>query len=109
MVSPQEIVQFANDVFGGISMDVDGVNRKQMAWEDWEITTRVDATPYIGTVARAVRCHKSQLPGYGPLGSSSAEEMSTWFAKGDFYRVFSMVNGGRQVETDLFDGIRARP
>jgi hypothetical protein len=23
-----------------------------------------------------------------------------------FYRVFSLVNGGRKIETDLFDGIR---
>jgi LmbE family N-acetylglucosaminyl deacetylase len=108
MVDSPEIVQFANDIFGGISMDVDGVTRGHVAWPDWEITTRIDASPYIEAVSRAVHCHKSQLPGYGPLAESSAEEMSQWFGKGDFYRAFSTVNGGRQVETDLFEGIRQR-
>jgi LmbE family N-acetylglucosaminyl deacetylase len=98
-------VQFAIDIFGGISMQVDGVTRNHVAWADWEITTHIDASPYIDAVYQAVQCHKSQLPGYGPLAESSAEEMSKWFRKGDFYRVFSTVNGGRQPETDLFDGI----
>jgi LmbE family N-acetylglucosaminyl deacetylase len=106
MVDSQEIVQFAIDSFGGISMDVDGVTRKHVGWANWEITTHIDARPYIEVVARAVRCHKSQLPGYGPLAEASAEEMGQWFGKGDFYRVFSTVNGGRKVETDLFEGLR---
>jgi LmbE family N-acetylglucosaminyl deacetylase len=108
MVDSPEIVQFATEMFGGISMDVDGVTRGHVAWPDWEITTRINALPYIETVRQAVQCHKSQLPGYGPLAESSAEEMSKWFGKGDFYRVFSTVNGGRQPETDLFEGIQQR-
>ena len=105
-VDSLDLVQLANDLFGGISMDVDGVTRKDVAWADWEITTRVDAMPYIESVYRAVHCHRSQLSGYGPLAEATAEEMSRWFGEGDFYRVFSTVNGGRQVETDLFDGMR---
>jgi hypothetical protein len=26
--------------------------------------------------------------------------------QGTFYRAFSLVNGGRQLETDLFEGLR---
>jgi LmbE family N-acetylglucosaminyl deacetylase len=108
MVDSQEIVQFANDSFGGLSMEVDGVTRRHVAWPDWEITTHVDSQRYVEVVSQAVHCHKSQLPGYGPLGASSPEEMSRWFGKGDFYRVFSTVNGGRRPETDLFEGLRSR-
>ena len=106
MVDSQELVQFAVDAFGGISMDVDGVTRGHVGWPTWEITTRLDARAYIQTVFKAVHCHKSQLPGYGPLREASAEEMSTWLGHGDFHRVFSLVNGGRDVETDLFEGLR---
>ena len=106
MVDNQEIVEFANEAFGGISMEIDGVTRKHISWADWEITTRINALPYIEIVSKAVHCHKSQLAGYGVLGGSSAEEMATFFGKGNFYRVFSLVNGGRKDETDLFEGLR---
>ncbi len=106
MVDNQEVVDFANKTFGGISMEIDGVTRKHVGWPDWEITTHINATPYIETVHKAVHCHKSQLPGYGPLGEASAKEMAPFFGKGNFYRVFSLVNGGRKDETDLFEGLR---
>ena len=106
MVDNQDVVDFVNEAFGGISMEIDGVTRKQVGWADWEITTHIDAMPYIETVSKAVHCHKSQLPGYGVLGESSANEMAKFFGKGNFYRVFSLVNGGRKDETDLFDGLR---
>jgi LmbE family N-acetylglucosaminyl deacetylase len=106
MVDDQEIVDFANEILGGISMEIDGVTRKHVAWADWEITTRINARPYIDTVYKAVHCHKSQLPGYSPLAGSTAEEMGKFFGKGNFYRVFSLVNGGRNGETDLFEGLR---
>jgi len=106
MVDNQKIVDFANEAFGGINMEIDGVTRKHVSWADWEITTHINARPYIETVSKAVHCHKSQLPGYGALGGSSAEEMAPFFGKGNFYRVFSLVNGGRKDETDLFEGLR---
>ena len=106
MVDNQELVDFANQILGGLSMEIDGVTRKHVGWPNWEITTRINAVPYIEIVHKAVQCHKSQLPGYGPLGESSAEEMKPFFGKGNFYRVFSLVNGGRKDETDLFEGLR---
>jgi LmbE family N-acetylglucosaminyl deacetylase len=106
MVDSFEVVKGALDVFGGIAMDVDGVTRQHSGWQDWEITTRFDTTPYLPTVLKAVRCHKSQLPGYGPIGQMSENELGWLFGEGTFYRVFSLVNGGRAVETDLFEGLR---
>ncbi|MGE5072793.1 MAG: PIG-L deacetylase family protein, partial [Anaerolineae bacterium] len=106
VVDSEEVVQLAKDAFGGISIEVDGATRNHMGWPAWEITTHIDARVYIPTVREAVLCHKSQLPGYGPLAEASDQDMAAWFGHGDFYRVFSMVNRGRQVETDLFEGLR---
>lgn len=106
MVDSMDVVDAANEAFGGISMDVDGVTRHHQGWEDWKITTVLDNKKYMDRVHKAVRCHKSQLPGYGPIGEWSVAELSKVFGVGHFYRAFSLVNGGRNVETDLFEGVR---
>jgi LmbE family N-acetylglucosaminyl deacetylase len=106
MVDSLEVVQAANEAFGGISMEIDGVIRQHQGWQDWQITTVLDNRKYMAQVQRAVQCHKSQLPGYGPIGEWSADELSKVFGIGHFYRTFSLVNGGRKVETDLFEGLR---
>jgi LmbE family N-acetylglucosaminyl deacetylase len=106
MVDTQETVDFVIEAFGGISMEVDGVTRGHVGWADWEVTTRVDAGEYIETVHRAVHCHTSQLPGYGPMAEMSALQLGKFLGRGNFYRVFSLVNGGRRTETDLFEGLR---
>lgn len=106
MVDSLDMVQAANEAFGGISMEVDGVTRHQHGWEDWQITTVLDNKKHMVQVQRAIQCHKSQLPGYGPIGKWSAEELTKIFGIGHFYRVFSLVNGGRKVETDMFMGLR---
>lgn len=106
MVDSLETVQAANETFGGLSMEVDGVTRHQQGWEAWQITTVLDNTKYMVQVQRAIQCHKSQLPGYGPIGEWSVDELSKVFGIGHFYRAFSLVNGGRKTETDLFTGLR---
>src|SRR6266498_1041126 len=106
MVDSREVVRRANEAFGGISMDVDGVRRHHTAWEDWQITTWLDNRTYLEKVREAIHCHKSQLPGYGPIAEWSLGELSKIFGIGHFYRAFSMVNGGRKIETDLFEGLR---
>jgi LmbE family N-acetylglucosaminyl deacetylase len=106
MVDSLDIVKVANEAFGGISMEVDGVTRSHVAWEDWKITTRFDNNKYLDKVQKAMLCHKSQLSGYGPIADWSLAELSKIFGTGHFYRAFSLVNGGRQIETDLFEGLR---
>lgn len=106
MVDSLDVVNAANEAFGGISMDVDGVTRHHIGWEDWQITTRLDNNKYMEKVRDAIRCHKSQLPGYGPIAEWSVDEPAKVFGLGHFYRTFSLVNGGRKVETDLFEGLR---
>ena len=106
MVDSLDVVEAANEAFGGISMEVDGVTRHHQGWEDWQITTVLDNNQYMDKVRKAVHCHKSQLPGYGPIAGWSVTELSKVFGVGHFYRAFSLVNGGRKVETDLFAGLR---
>ncbi|HEX9332939.1 MAG TPA: PIG-L family deacetylase, partial [Anaerolineales bacterium] len=106
MVDSQDVVNAANEAFGGISMDIDGVTRHHTAWQDWQITTWLDNHKYMAQVQKAVHCHKSQLPGYGPIAEWSLTELDKVFGAGTFYRAFSLVNGGRKVETDLFEGLR---
>jgi LmbE family N-acetylglucosaminyl deacetylase len=106
MVDSLENVGDANEAFGGISMDVDDVTRHHVGWADWQITTRLDNTKYMNQVRDAIHCHKSQLPGYGPIAEWTVEQIARFFGTGYFYRAFSLVNSGRKVETDLFVGIR---
>ena len=106
MVDSVDIVGTANEAFGGISMDVDGMTRHHIGWEDWQITTRLDNNKFMDVVQKAIQCHKSQLPGYGPISEWSLDELAKIFGIGNFYRAYSLVNGGRQVETDMFEGLK---
>jgi LmbE family N-acetylglucosaminyl deacetylase len=106
MVDSLDVVDVANEAFGGINIDVDGVTRHHVGWPDWEITTRLDNTQFMAKVRDAILCHKSQLPGYGAIANWSLEELAKIFGIGNFYRAFSLVNGGRNKETDLFEGLR---
>ncbi len=92
--------------FGDLVMVVDGVERRAAAWPDWAITTVVDAGPYWPQVWQAVSCHRSQLPFYGALSQLPEEQQAGLWGTQSFYRALSLVNGGRQVETDIFEGLR---
>lgn len=106
MVDSNEVVDIWNEAFGGISMDIDGVRRTHVAWADWQITTRLDNNQYVDKVQQAIFCHKSQMPGYSTIVEWSLDRLAEVFGTGTFYRVFSLVNGGRQTETDFFEGLR---
>lgn len=106
MVDSVEIVRISAESFGGISMDVDGMTRHHVGWEEWQITTRLDNNRFMSVVQKAMQCHQSQLPGYDPISGWSLDELASIFGIGNFYRAYSLVNGGRKVETDLFEGIR---
>lgn len=57
-------------------------------------------------VWRAVACHRSQLPGYAALARLPEEQHRRLWGTQEFYRAFSLVNGGRTPEDDLFAGLR---
>ena len=106
MVDSRGLVETLRDVLGGIGMMVDGVERGHFGWEDWAITTRIDATARFDTVWNAILCHRSQLPGYGAMTDLPRGTLMKFFGEGTYVRIYSLVNGGRKPETDLFEGLR---
>lgn len=93
-------------LMGTIEMDIDGVRRDWNPWPDWAITTRLDATAHWEVVKRAAACHVSQLAMLPPLDSLSVEQHQLFWGHSTLYRVHSFVNGGRAIETDVFEGLR---
>ncbi len=93
-------------VFGDVVMHVDGMERRGIGWPDWSITTRIDTKDYRQTVWEAVLCHESQLVVYRQLEYASQDYQKGLWDVQTYYRAFSLVNGGRRVESDLFEGLR---
>jgi LmbE family N-acetylglucosaminyl deacetylase len=93
-------------IFGELVMDIDGQERRALPWVNWAITTRLDTTASWQRVWRAVLCHETQLPNKEPMRSlSEADHQQLWGTQ-EYYRAFSLVNGGRDEEQDLFAGLR---
>lgn len=86
---------------------IDGQLRGEIAWKEWMVTTRIDMADHCKTALKAIRCHQSQLPSLGALAEMDGDAAASVLSmQGTFYRVFSLVNGGREIETDLFAGLR---
>jgi LmbE family N-acetylglucosaminyl deacetylase len=92
--------------FRDLKTKVDGVERRVTPWPDWAVTSVIDTHAYWPTVWRAVCCHKSQLDIYRQLEHLPEEHHRAIWGTQEYYRVFSLVNGGRKLETDLFEGLR---
>lgn len=107
MVDSADFVNSILPYFGEITFPVDGQMREEVAWHDWAITTRIDTSGYCRTAWRAIQCHQSQLATLAPLVELDEDILFSILARqGTFYRAFSLVNGGRGKETDLFEGLR---
>jgi LmbE family N-acetylglucosaminyl deacetylase len=87
---------------------VDGVERQATPWPEWAITTVIDTRPWRPIVWRAVSCHESQMAAYAALKDLNSDQHEALWGFQSFYRAFSLVNGGRQRESDLFEGIDQR-
>jgi LmbE family N-acetylglucosaminyl deacetylase len=85
---------------------VDGTERQALPWPDWAVTTRIDAEEHWRTVWQAVQCHQTQMDAYGPLRGLTEEQHRRLWGTQEYYRAMSLVNGGRETETDLFAGLR---
>ena len=92
--------------FGELVMNIDGERRTSQSWAPWAITTRIDTAEYADQVWSAVEEHRSQLPGYEKLKALSPEHHEALWGQQEYYRVFSLVNGVRDAEDDLFAGLR---
>jgi LmbE family N-acetylglucosaminyl deacetylase len=89
-----------------LTSTVDGIERQATPWPEWAVTTVIDTSIYSPIVWRAVSCHESQMSVYQNLQNLAPEQHKALWGTQEFYRAFSLVNGGRQVETDLFEGLR---
>jgi LmbE family N-acetylglucosaminyl deacetylase len=85
---------------------VDGLERQATPWPDWAVTTVIETSEFHEQVWRAVQCHQSQMTIYGQLAQLSHEHHRSLWGSQEFYRAMSVVNGGRRLETDLFEGLR---
>jgi LmbE family N-acetylglucosaminyl deacetylase len=107
MVDAENFVNFITPFVGDITFPLDDQVRGEFPWKDWMVTTRIEMADHCQAAFRAIRCHKSQLPTLGALAEMPEDAAASVLAmQGTFYRVFSLVNGGRKVETDLFEGLR---
>jgi LmbE family N-acetylglucosaminyl deacetylase len=106
MVDSENFINLVAPYMEDMSFPVDDQLRGEVAWKEWMVTTRIDMAEYCNTAWRAIQCHQSQLPSLGTLAEMHEDAAAAVLAmQGTFYRAFSLVNGGRKVETDLFEGI----
>lgn len=89
-----------------LKVHVSGVERGAAPWPDWAITTRLDVAKYYETVWRAISCHVSQMSVYRNLENLPHAQQVRLRGSQEFYRAFSVVNGGHHIETDIFEGLR---
>lgn len=94
------------EAFRALVSRVDGVDRRVVPWPDWAITTVIDTRAFWPTVWKAIACHESQVTAYERLQHLPAKHHEALWGWQWFYRVLSLVNGGRARETDLFEGLR---
>jgi LmbE family N-acetylglucosaminyl deacetylase len=85
---------------------VDGEERQVVPWPLWAVTTVIDTSEVWNTVWRAVSCHKTQMAIFTKLDALADEHKRSLWGSQEFYRAFSLVNGGRAKETDMFEGLR---
>lgn len=107
MLDTEALVEMVQRVWGGITFEVDGETRLHTPWPNWAATTRVDASASWQKGLDAIACHVSQVEDLMEklMELPKTNDHLVWTNQ-TFFRVFSLVNGGREVETDLFAGLR---
>jgi LmbE family N-acetylglucosaminyl deacetylase len=109
MVDSENFISLVAPFVGDITFPVDDQLRGEVPWKEWMITARIDMAEYCPAAWRAIQCHQSQLPSLGLLAEMHEDAgVAVLAMQGTFYRAFSLVNGGREIEKDLFEGVRQR-
>ena len=107
MVDGENFINLIAPFITDLTFRVDGQVREETAWKEWMITTRIEMADHCIAAYKAIQCHKSQLSTIGALAEMPEESAASVLAmQGTFYRAFSLVNGGREIETDFFEGVR---
>ena len=106
MVDSENFINLIAPFMGELTFPVNDEVRGEIPWKEWMVTTRINMVEHCHTAWRAIQCHQSQLSSLGLLAEMQEDAAVAVLAmQGTFYRAFSLVNGGRQLETDLFEGI----
>jgi LmbE family N-acetylglucosaminyl deacetylase len=106
MADTTEGVGLYTSLFGDLIMPVDGVDRSWPGWPDWMITTHLDTDAHWRTALQAILCHQSQVSEMPNLAKDCEHEHARLLGRQRFIRALSLVNGGRTVERDVFEGVR---
>ena len=107
MVDDENFVNLIAPFMDDLTFRVDDQIRGENPWKDWMVTTRISMAEHCHAAWRAIQCHQSQLPSLGALAEMHEDAASSVLAmQGTFFRALSLVNGGRKVETGLFEGLR---
>lgn len=107
LVDSESFVSLIAPFMGDMTFPVDDQLRGEIAWKEWMVTTRIDMAAHCRTAWRAIQCNQSQLPSLGRLADLHEDAATAVLAmQGTFYRAYSLVNGGRKIETDLFEGVQ---
>jgi LmbE family N-acetylglucosaminyl deacetylase len=91
--------------FRKLTSMVDSVERQATPWPDWAVTTEIDTSAFWPIVWKAVCCHQTQMSVYERLEDLTEEQQTALWGSQEFYRAYSSVNGGRNLESDLFEGL----
>jgi LmbE family N-acetylglucosaminyl deacetylase len=92
--------------FRKLTSRVDDVERQAIPWPDWAVTTEIDTSAFWPVVWKAVCCHQTQMSIYERLEDLTEDQQTALWGSQEFYRAYSSVNGGRNLESDLFEGLR---
>jgi LmbE family N-acetylglucosaminyl deacetylase len=92
--------------FRKLTAMVDGVERQATPWPDWAVTAQINTSAFWPVVWKAVCCHRTQISIYERLEDLDEDQQTALWGSQEFYRVYSLLNSGRGLETDLFEGIR---
>jgi LmbE family N-acetylglucosaminyl deacetylase len=103
-LSGRDEIDVYEQVVGDLIMNVDGQQRRPVRYDDWVMTSWIDTSEHWPTVLKAISCHRTQIPD-GVLKALEEKHHLIWNRE-SFYRVYSLVNGGGEIETDLFEGLR---
>ncbi len=101
------IAGFSDTLGGPLGITVDGEERRASGWPAWAVSAEIDAAAYWDTVVRALACHKTQINDIAAFAAMPGKYSPAVWGIRSFYRAYSLVNGGRAKEDDLFAGLRA--
>jgi hypothetical protein len=108
MAWTQKCVDFYEEVFGELVMNIEGSVRRSTPWPEWALTTRIDTSAHWRRAWEAISRHRSQLPGYQKLLDLPEERHEALWGGHVYYRVFGPTDARSGIEEDLFAGLRRR-